>query len=470
MFKRNAMGNTRAKLLAGAVLMTLGLTAAGAAMSTNVGGGGATLPAGGYVGWNFTTSGAVSPVFSSNVSGKPGSSVDSTSLMGNWASTSSPANSVSYCQTGSGGGKKIFDHSDGTATWGGAGQACTGSASATTGFGADTSVVDPHFVGSDAPMSQNEFNWFGNGTNLGNKATQYGQPSQFPAIVGSVAIAFNNPDVASLDLADAGLCRIFSGQVSNWNQLTASDFNTAPSLPLPSRTLVLAYRGDGSGTTFSLANHLSTVCTSLPSGKFFQADQSFATVTAQFTLPAGSVAGQGNPGVVSAISSTPGAIGYAESANFKHTTVSSTTHVAKVNGKDPYADLPDALTFTTVAVDKVINGWNAAGGSVIPGTPKVDALTGASTAGCMVMADPSTYAKGVGTSYPILAVSNLIFNQKGNGSDLAAVRDLMTYTYNATRRAGATLVGNRTATGGGTGYAFVTAPAAAAKINTCITI
>jgi phosphate transport system substrate-binding protein len=468
MFKRNAMGNTRAKLLAGAVLMTLGLTAAGAAMSTNVGGGGATLPAGGYVGWGFLPG----SVFSSNVASKPGSAVAANSLLGNWASTSSPVNSVSYCQTGSGGGKKIFDHSDGTATWGGAGQACTGAASATTGFGADVSVVNPHFVGSDAPMSQSEFNWFGNGTNLGNKATQYGQPSQFPAVVGSVAVVFNNPDVASLDLADAGICRIFSGQVTNWNQLTASDFTAGavPTLPLPARNLFLAYRSDGSGTTFSLANHLSSVCTSLPSSKFFQTDQAFTTVAAQFTLPGGSIGASGNPAVVSTISNNPGAVGYAEAANLQHATVSATTHAAKVNGKDPYANLPDALTFTTLLVDKVINGWNLAASGLVPGTPNVQTLTGATTAGCMLVADPTTYAKGVNGSYPILAVSNLIFNQKGNGADLTAVRDLMTYTYSATRRAGATTIGNRTATGGGTGYAFVTAPAALAKINTCITL
>jgi len=462
MYKRNAMGNTRAKLLAGAVLMTLGLTAAGAAMSTNVGGGGATLPAGGYVGWNFTTSGATSPVFSSNVTGKPGALVDTASLFGNWASTSSPVNSISYCQTGSGGGKKIFDHSDGTATWGGAGQACTGSASATTGFGADTSIVDPHFAGSDAPMSQNEFNWFGNGTNLGNKATQYGQPSQFPSVVGSVALVYNLPGGPSLDLADAGVCRIFSGQVTNWNQLSGSDFNTAPTTALPNLALKLAYRSDGSGTTFSLANHLSTVCTSLPSSKFFQADQAFTTVAAQFTLPAGSIAASGNPGVVTAVSNNSGAIGYAESANLKHTTVSSTTKVAKVNGKDPYADLASSVSLTTILVDNVINGWNTTTGT--PGTPKVQALSPAAPVpGCMLMVNPTAYANGINGGYPILAVSNLIFNQKGNGTDVTAVRDLMSYVYSATRRAGATLIGS------GTGYAFITAPTANAKINTCIT-
>src|SRR6187402_30325 len=181
MFKRNAMGNTRAKLLAGAVMMTLGLTAAGAAMSTNVFGGGATLPAGGYVGWDFVSS-SPAKIFSTSVSGQTGAIVDPNSLIGRWATNNS--NAVAYCQTGSGNGKKIFDHFDGSTSPGtplvGGTGACTGT---TSGFGALASAVDPHFAGSDAPMSQAEYSWFG----LGGKTTANGEPVQFPSVVGSVA-------------------------------------------------------------------------------------------------------------------------------------------------------------------------------------------------------------------------------------------------------------------------------------------
>src|SRR5260370_523430 len=68
----------------------------------------------------------------------------------------------------------------------------------------------------------------GRGPGLGNKAPKYGQPAHFPALVGSVATAFNNPDASSLDLSDVGLCRIFSGQVSDWSNLASSDFHTLP--------------------------------------------------------------------------------------------------------------------------------------------------------------------------------------------------------------------------------------------------
>jgi phosphate transport system substrate-binding protein len=462
MFKRNAMGNTRAKLLAGAVLMTLGLSATGAAMSTDVFGGGATLPAGGYLGWAFTPS----QIFSANVASpsQTAAAIDSASLLGHWSFVS--GNKLAYCQTGSGNGKKIFDHSSGTAQLVGGTGACDGTVNTGKGFGANASVVDPHFAGSDAPMSQDEFNWFGNGSPanplFGQKTAANGQPVQFPSIVGSVAIAYNNPDVPSLDFSDAGLCKVLTGSVANWNQFTSTDFNTAPSvgLPLPSRVLHLAYRSDGSGTTFSLANHISSVCSG------FKTDQAFTTVVGGFgTLPPAlptsvanfSLPASGNTGVVTAINSNPGAIGYAEAANLKNTTGVTSITVAKVLGKDPYADLAGTVTFSSLLSDNVIVGTNA------NGTPHVQAMSPAApTPGCVLMVNPASYAAGAG--YPIVAVSSLIFNQKGNGADAAALQDLLTHGIygTVTERTGITLVG------AGTGYAFINAPVAKAKVNTCV--
>ncbi|MEX1826967.1 substrate-binding domain-containing protein [Luteibacter sp. CQ10] len=454
MFKRNA---TRAKLVAGAVLLSLGLSATGAAMATNVYGGGATLPAGGYMGWNFVAS-SPAKIFSSNVSSTSSgaATVATDSLIGHWASTT--GNSVSYCQTGSGNGKKIFDHFDGSVVLIGATGACTGT---TSGFGAASGApVDPHFAGSDAPMSQQEFNWF----TSGGKNTANTQPVQFPAIVGSVAIAYNNPDASSLNLTDAAVCRIFAGQVTNWNQLTAADRNLpSGSAALPSRALKLAFRSDGSGTTFSLANHLSTVCGSAVTTGHFVTDQSFAVVAAAFTQPTGSIGASGNTGVVSAIEANAGAIGYAEAGNLKNTSGLTATKVAQVNGFDPYANLPAVVSFTTTVLpDRVISGVNA------NGTPALATLTGgaSSAAGCMLIVNPASYAN-IANQYPIIAVSNLIANNTGNGADVGAVQSLFSSLYGSTAHAGVNTVGAG-ADGKGTGYAFVNAPTAAAKVTSCI--
>ncbi|MEX1826966.1 substrate-binding domain-containing protein [Luteibacter sp. CQ10] len=447
----------RAKLVAGAVLLSLGLSAIGAAMATNVYGGGATLPAGGYVGWSFVSSRPVR-FFSSNVSSTSSgaATVATDSLIGHWASTT--GNSVSYCQTGSGNGKKIFDHFDGSVVLIGATGACTGT---TSGFGAASGApVDPHFAGSDAPMSQQEFNWF----TSGGKNTANTQPVQFPAIVGSVAIAYNNPDASSLNLTDAAVCRIFAGQVTNWNQLTAADRNLpSGSAALPSRALKLAFRSDGSGTTFSLANHLSTVCGSAVTTGHFVTDQSFAVVAAAFTQPTGSIGASGDTGVVLAIDESLGAIGYAEAGNLKNTSGLTATKVAQVNGFDPYADLPAIIPFiTSVMQDHVISGVRA------DGAPIVTSLTGGSptAGGCMLIVDPALYANPSST-YPILAVSYLMANNTGNGADASAMQSLFSSLYGSSPHPGVNTVGSGV-DGKGTGYAFINAPVAANRVTSCI--
>ena len=446
MFKRNAMGNTRTKIIAGAVLMSLGLMGASAAMSTDVYGGGATLPAGAYVGFNFGTG-----ILSSNVAGSTAAAVSTTSLFGNWAATS--GNALSYCQTGSGNGKKIFDHFDGTTSLPGATGACNGLA--TGGFGAPSSViVDPHFAASDAPMSQDEFNWFG--LPAPGKKTKYTQPVQFPAVIGSVAIAFNNPDVSgTLNLTDAQVCSIFNGTTTNWSQLG-----------LPARPITVVYRSDGSGTSFSLANHLTSAACGATNtaATHFIADQSFAKVVSLFlpTLPSNWNGQSGNANVAHAIDTTVGAIGYAEAANLKASNITA-AKVATINGFDPYEGLPDSILVSTVT-DRVITGVNATSGVAVTG-----ALSpAATTPGCMILVEPSTYANS-STRYPIVAVSNLIANATGNGADVAAVRGLVGSAYAS--HTGVTTIGNPTGANNGTGYAFVTTLATAgipAKVNSCI--
>src|ERR1700748_3059870 len=104
------MGNARMKLLAGALLLCAGGTLATSAMSTTLYGGGATLPVGGYVGWSFLSTPGIARL-SQNSTAVPFSSnaavVDANSLYGAWAATTS--NTISYCQTGSGGGKRVLN-------------------------------------------------------------------------------------------------------------------------------------------------------------------------------------------------------------------------------------------------------------------------------------------------------------------------------------------------------------------------
>ncbi|MDR6644713.1 ABC-type phosphate transport system substrate-binding protein [Luteibacter sp. 1214] len=451
MFKRNAMGNTRTKFIAGAVLLALGL-ASGSAMATNVYGGGATLPAGAYVGFGFLTS--TNTKLSNNTTGGQ-NNILSTSLFGAGKGT---GNATSYCQTGSGGGKKIFDHADSnpvTTVYSGT-NPCTGAASATEGFGASSSAaIDPHFVGSDAPFSQSEFDWY----RAGNKSAAGHQPVQFPAVIGSIAIAYNKPGV-TLDLTEAQVCGIFNHTITQWSQLD----------PTATGAINVVYRSDGSGTSFSLANHLAAVCGGSATAHFI-ADQSFATVVSQFGTPAsfGWVGASGNPGVVNAVNTTAGTITYAEAANLK-AAPSANVKVAKVNHFDPYEDLPNDLSLA-VSSERVITGANATTGR--PVTAPVTASGYTPVTQCLNIVEPALYATNT-TRYSLLAVSYLIANNAGNGADVAAVRSLIGSPYNTALRSSVTTIGNGAGTADGTGYAYINptvtsgAPSLADRVNSCI--
>jgi phosphate transport system substrate-binding protein len=480
---------TRTKVLAGAVLLCLGMvTATGAAATSNLYGGGATLPAGAYVGFQFIGGtnvklSANTPSNSNTTVVLPGnqfgqSAVDGGSLFGHWASTTS--NAVSFCQTGSGNGKKFFNLTDGTNALTSA-LPCDGNANATRGFGAPVGVaVDPYFAASDAPMSLTEYAQF---NTPGGKTTQYGEPAQFPAVAGSIAIIFNNTDIPAtrrLDLSDAQICSVFNGTFTNWQQIDPS---------LPSRAIKVVYRSDGSGTSFSFANHLTAVCGGTVASHFLT-DQQFAAVAgtnfpastsvvgkffATSGLPTGWTGANGNGGILTemALPAENGAISYAESANLKAAVAAGTSSVAyaTVGGKDPYADFPTTVT-ATVVQNFAVNGVNTT-----TGAPTIGVLTPL-VAGtkCMNIVNPTTYAN-VTTRYPIMAVSYLIANTKGNGTDAANVAGLIASAYGSTSvggvvtHPGVTTIGNDTSAtpvnGVKTGFAFF-APGTAITPSTCI--
>jgi ABC-type phosphate transport system substrate-binding protein len=449
------------KVLAGAVLLCLGPVVATAASATDTFGGGATLPAGAYVGFNFI--GATNPMLSSNTltqfAGQSPSGIDAGSLFGAWSA--STGNKISYCQTGSGNGKKIFDKTDGATALTSIG-ACTGSL---TGFAAPASVaVDPHFTGSDAPMSVSEYALFG--TAATGKGPQYGEPSQFPVVAGSIAILYNNADAAqgTLNLTGAQICGVFNHTITTWDQLGVSTpFN-------PHKRIKVVYRLDGDGTTFSLSNHLTAVCQgTLPA--HFITDQSFSTVVSQFGTPSafGWTGVSGDGGVVTEMNffGEDGAISYAESANLKAATIAGTAFnvsYAKVNGRDPFADFPG--TISVFAVQNIaINGVNAVTGS--PVVVELSPIVAGSK--CINIVNPVTYANVI-TRYPIMAVSYLIANFKGNGPDVAAVRSLISSGYGEVNPITHLITHPGVSTiGAGTGFAFI-APNTPIEPAACINI
>lgn len=122
-----------------------------------------------------------------------------------------------------------------------------------------------------------------------------------PMTAGSIVMAYNLPGVGKpIQLPREVYPKIFLGEIKMWNDPLIANSN--PGVKLPALPITVAYRADGSGTTFNFTNHL-------------------AAVSAQFkkTVGAGTlvqwpigVGGKGNQGVAALITQTPGTIGYVE--------------------------------------------------------------------------------------------------------------------------------------------------------------
>ena len=82
---------------------------------------------------------------------------------------------------------------------------------------------------------------------------------QFPAVMGGVVAIYNLDGIASgtLKLDGPVLADIFMGGITKWNDAKIAALN--PGVNLPSRTITVAHRADGSGTTSVFTEYLSIV-------------------------------------------------------------------------------------------------------------------------------------------------------------------------------------------------------------------
>jgi phosphate transport system substrate-binding protein len=116
---------------------------------------------------------------------------------------------------------------------------------------------------------------------------------QFPAVGGTIAIAYNKADCKGLKLSQKQAVDIFLGNIKTWDQLKCGKGK-----------ITVAHRSDGSGTTFAFTNSLSA---------FSSEWKSKVGEGKSVKWPVG-VGGKGNEGVAGVITNTPGAIGYINQA------------------------------------------------------------------------------------------------------------------------------------------------------------
>jgi hypothetical protein len=175
-----------------------------------------------------------------------------------------------YWGAGSGTGQKAFITDDLScdinAVTGNNNGACAGA----TG-GADT----VQYGASDSPLSSAQLSSWAT-TSTGQSAA--GNLIQVPTMGTSTGIVINDTNITAngqLVLSDNDLCGIFSGKITNFNQLTDVKKNK----PAPGNFQVV-YRTDSAAATFLLTNHLSAVCNSgnTAAGVTFKATTSFASL------------------------------------------------------------------------------------------------------------------------------------------------------------------------------------------------
>ena len=144
-------------------------------------------------------------------------------------------------------------------------------------------IVD--FAGSDALLSDKEM-------------TEMPAVVHIPTCMGAVVLAYNLPDVVKLNLSGEVIADIYAGKITDWNDARLQELN--PDVKLPAKKIILAFRSDGSGTTFVFTDYLSKVSENWK-------NTYGAGKTVDF--PVGQAA-KGNPGVAGIIAQTPYSLGY----------------------------------------------------------------------------------------------------------------------------------------------------------------
>ncbi|MFZ0717044.1 MAG: phosphate ABC transporter substrate-binding protein PstS [Mycobacterium sp.] len=187
------------------------------------------------------------------------------------------------------------------------------------------------FAGSDSPLSPDQLKPAAERCN-GNPAWH------LPMVFGPVAIAYHLDGVKQLVVNADVLAKIFSGWITDWNDPAIVQLN--PDAKLPDSRISPVYRSDSSGTTDNFQRYLA------------------AAVPASWTRGTGSEfqggVGEGaqkSAGVIQAVQSASGSIGYVEKGFADQSGV-------------PYAQINDgsgSVALTDDAARKAIDGATFAG-------------------------------------------------------------------------------------------------------------
>ena len=167
------------------------------------------------------------------------------------------------------------------------------------------------FAGSDAYLDDEEGELSGATKRCG------GDPIEVPNYVSPIAVVYNLEGVDNLQLSPETLAQIFTGKITKWNDPAIAKDN--PDAKLPAERIVPVHRADDSGTTENFTDYLHQAApkdwTSEPEGLW---------------PVKGGEAAQGTSGLIDAVDSGSGTIGYADASQ------AGDLGVAKIKVGDEY--------------------------------------------------------------------------------------------------------------------------------------
>jgi phosphate transport system substrate-binding protein len=244
------------------------------------------------------------------------------------------------------------------------------------------------FAGSDSPLGPDQID--------SAAARCDGNPAwHLPMVFGPIAIVFHLDGVNRLVVDADVLAKIFSGAITSWDDAAIAKLN--PGTSLPNTKISPIYRSDSSGTTDNFQKYLA------------------AAASNSWTRGAGSEfqggVGEGaqkSAGIIQAVHSEPGAIGYVEKGFADQSGV-------------PYAQINDgtrAVALTDDAARKAIDGATFAG---VGNDLELDLK--------------SIYRTRAAGAYPlVLATYEIVCSQGYDPATSAAVKSLLTVAADNAQR------------------------------------
>jgi phosphate transport system substrate-binding protein len=189
-------------------------------------------------------------------------------------------------------------------------------------LGAGSTFVDPLMVNWESVYTQSAVNYQEPGSGAGisqisAKTIDYGASDApltaaqaanatglltIPETAGAVSIIYNLPGVtARLQISGAVLAEIYLGTITAWNDPAITAIN--PNITsMPSNSIVVVHRSDGSGTSYAFTDFLSKSSATWASGPGKSTSPPWPTGLGE----------HGSSGVANTVGSTPYAIGYVD--------------------------------------------------------------------------------------------------------------------------------------------------------------